>query len=92
MQTLLWALGIIVTLETAIIAFVGSRLWTHVVECHSTGGKVAALERDVERMKEDIGTHDTGMRGAIQHTATMVLEHELKLNILERRRQQRNPP
>ena len=80
-----WTIGILVTALIAVIGFIGSRLWTHVVECQNTGEKVAAIWADVERMKSDIGTHDQGMRGEIHRTSTRVTEHELRILILERK-------
>lgn len=84
MEAIQWAIGVLVIIQTAVIGFIGSRLWTHVVECRGVGEKVAALDRDVERMKEDIGTHDTGMRGEIHRTSSMSTQHELRITILER--------
>ena len=84
MEALQWAIGVLVIIQMAVIGFIGSRLWTHVVECRGVGEKVSAMDRDLERMKEDIGTHDTGMRGAIHRTATHVTEMEMRLSSLER--------
>ena len=85
MEAIMWAIGLLVLIETAVIGFIGSRLWTHVVECHGVGEKVAAIDRDVERMKEDIGTHDVGMRGEIHRSSAMITQHELRLTNLERK-------
>jgi len=81
----MWAIGLLVVIETAVIGFIGSRLWTHMVECRGVGEKVAALDRDVERMKQDIGTHDSGMRGAIHRSATHATELEMRVATLERK-------
>ena len=85
MDALQWAIGVLVIIQTAVIGFIGSRLWTHVVECRGVGEKVAAIDRDVERMKSDIGTHDDGMRGELHRTATMCTQHELRITTLERK-------
>lgn len=85
MEAIQWAIGVLVIIQTAVIGFIGSRLWTHVVECKATGEKVARIDADVERMKEDIGTHDAGMRGEIHKTSSMVTQHELRLMTLERK-------
>jgi hypothetical protein len=79
-----WAIGVLVIIQTAVIGFIGSRLWAHVVECKGVGEKVAALDRDVERMKSDIGTHSTGLRGAVHEVSTMCTQHELRITMLER--------
>jgi len=85
MEAIQWAIGILVSILALIVGFIGTRLWSHVVECKSTGEKVASMWADVERMKQDIGTHDTGMRGAIHRTESRCTEHELRLTNLERK-------
>lgn len=85
MESIQWAIGVLVIIQTAVIGFIGSRLWTHVVECRGVGEKVAAIDRDVERMKEDIGTHERGIRGGVHRTANMVTQHELRILALERK-------
>lgn len=84
MESLQWAIGVLVIIETAVIGFIGSRLWTHVVECKGVGEKVARIDADVERMKEDIGTHQSGLRGSVHAATTMCTQHELRITLLER--------
>jgi len=84
MEAIQWAIGILVMINIGVTGFLASRLWTHVTECKSVGEKVAAMWSDVERMKEDIGTHDTGMRGDLHRTSTMCTQHELRLALMER--------
>ncbi len=85
METLQWAIGILVTINMGISGWLAARLWTHVTECRSTGEKVAMQGADLERMKQDIGTHDSGMRGHLHETASMCTQHELRLSLLERK-------
>lgn len=85
MQVLLWAIGILVTIQLVAVGALWSRLWTHVVECKGVGEKVARIDADVERMKQDIGTHETGLRGELHRTASMTTQHELRLLSLERK-------
>lgn len=85
MEAIQWAVGVLVLIQMAVIGFIGSRLWTHVVECKATGATVASIGVDVERMKQDIGTHDTGMRGAIHRIATHATEIEMRTALLERK-------
>jgi hypothetical protein len=85
MEAIQWAIGVLVMIQTAVIGFIGSRLWSHVVECRGAGEKVAAMWADVERMKRDIGTHDEGMRGAIHRIATHLTEIDMRLSLLERK-------
>lgn len=79
MEALQWAVGILTTINLAALGFIGSQLWAHVVECKSVATDVAYMKADVERMKQDIGTHDTGLRGHVHQVAQMAQEHELIL-------------
>ena len=49
--------------------------------------RVVRVETRIERLEQEIGTHDTGMRGTVHKTANRVTEHEARLIVLERRRQ-----
>lgn len=66
-----------------LLCFIGSVLGSLVV----TVWRFARLEADVERMKVDIGTHETGLRGAVHKTATHVTELEIRVSTLERERE-----
>lgn len=66
---------------TPILALLGSTLGSVVV----TVWRFARLEADVERMKIDIGTHETGLRGVVHRTATHVTELELRVSMLEKK-------
>lgn len=67
---------------TPALALVGSFFGSVVV----TVWRFARLEADVERMKIDIGTHETGLRGAVHRTATHVTELEMRVALIERER------
>lgn len=84
MEALQWALGILTTINMGLLGFLGSRLWAHVVECKGVATDVAYMKSDVERMKQDIGTHDTGLRGNVHQTANLCAGHELRIAVLER--------
>jgi len=85
METLLWALGILVTIQMAIIGWFATQLWAHVSDCRRLSSQVEGVSRDVERMKSDIGTHDTGMRGAIHKTSNQCTALEMRVGTLERK-------
>jgi len=84
METLLWALGILVTIQTVVTGFIASQLWAHVIKCGHVIGQLASVSKDVERMKEDIGTTDRGLRGTVHKTANRCSEHEMRIALLER--------
>jgi len=66
-----------------LLCFMGSTLGSVVV----TVWRFARLDADVERMKIDIGTHETGLRGAVHKTATHVTELEMRVTLLEKLRE-----
>lgn len=67
---------------TPVLALLGSTLGSVVV----TVWRFARVESDVERMKVDIGTHETGLRGVVHRTATHVTELEMRVTLLEKER------
>ncbi len=85
MEVWQWVIGIMVVVLMAIMGFFSTQLWSHVVECRQMMARLEGLSRDVERMKEDIGTHDTGMRGHIHITANQCTQHEMRITMLERK-------
>lgn len=85
METLQWAIGILVTVNLAVTGFIASQLWAHVIKCGHASADIATLKADMERTKEDIGTHDRGMRGDLHRTTSKCQEHELKITLLERK-------
>jgi hypothetical protein len=66
---------------TPVLALLGSTLGSVVV----TVWRFARLEADVERMKQDIGTHETGLRGAVHRTSNAVTALEMRVAVLERK-------
>jgi hypothetical protein len=66
---------------TPVLALLGSTLGSVVV----TVWRCARLEADVERMKQDIGTHETGLRGAVHRTSNAVTALEMRVAVLERK-------
>jgi len=70
-----WLIPVLSVLGAAVGAWIG---------VHS---RVVRVETRIERLEQEIGTHDTGMRGTVHKTANRVTEHEARLIVLERRRQ-----
>ena len=85
METLQWAIGILIVILMGVMGFFASQLWGHVVECRQLMARLEGIARDVERMKEDIGTHETGMRGNLHRTANLCVQHEMRITMLERK-------
>lgn len=47
--------------------------------------KVARHDERIRRIEQDIGTHDSGMRAQIHAHASMLTQHEMRLETLERK-------
>lgn len=83
-QVLLWAIGSLVAIATPVIAWIAHVLWTHVIECKHVTARLASLEGDMNRTKQDIGTHDTGMRAELHHLAGECSRYELRISLMEK--------
>lgn len=84
MEALQWAIGILVLINMAVTGFLAQAWRAHESECKQVNARLASMQADLERMKQDIGTHDTGLRGHVHKVAQMVGEHELKFSMQER--------
>lgn len=72
MDVLLWALGILIAIQTTVTGFVAKAIFAHVSECRVFRAEVAAMKADLERVMTDIGTHETGLRGQVHELADKV--------------------
>jgi hypothetical protein len=66
------------------IGTIAKLLWGHIEHCKVINAKLASIETKVDRVIQDIGTHETGMRGTVHKTANRLIEHEARLMVLER--------
>lgn len=85
MEALQWAIGILVTIQTVVMGFLSTQLWAHVIKCGHVSAQIASIAKDVERMKEDIGTHERGLRGDVHRAISSCQEYELRITNLERK-------
>jgi hypothetical protein len=83
MEPIQWAVGIFIVIDIAITGFLSAQIWAHVIECKHVTARLAMVEADMNRAKEDIGTTDTGMRGQIHNTATTVTQHAMLFSQLK---------
>lgn len=81
----LWLFGTLISLLTIVIGAIAAALWAHVGHCKDVAATVARIETSVERLTQDIGTHETGLRGSVHETANRVTEHGMRISILERK-------
>jgi hypothetical protein len=82
---LLWILG---SLGGGLI-LIGKLMWDHVQHCKEVHGKLAEIGGDVKRLMADVGTHETGMRGTLHSHASVLTRHELDIENMKRRENQR---
>jgi len=65
----LWIVGAVVTVNTAVLMAIGGVVWTLVRQLQAYSSTAMATMADygarLTRVEEDIGTHDSGMRGDI---------------------------
>ena len=78
MDVLLWAIGILVSLQTGALSFLGVSVW-------KLASSVAAFGSRIDRVEQDIGTRETGIRGAIHSQGNKFSELEVRIRALEAR-------
>lgn len=81
---ILWLFGTLITILTVVIGAIASALWAHVGHCKEVAAAVARMESQLERVATDIGTHETGLRGAVHETANRVTELSMKVGLMEK--------
>ena len=73
-SAVLWLFGTIIDVQTLVLAAMGSAIWTHVRDCGRFRVEQARLlgeiSADLKRVKEDIGDHDSGLRGQVHQLAS----------------------
>lgn len=82
-SVILWIFGTVIGVMTMALAALAGALWGHVGHCKDTAADVAGLKANYSRMSQDIGTHDTGLRGQAHHIANTVDAMEKRLFLLE---------
>ena len=85
----LWLFGTLISLLTITIGAIATALWAHVGHCKDVASMVARMDARLERVAQDIGTHETGIRGAVHENANRITELSMKLSLLERREDER---
>lgn len=81
--TIRWIIGTILFAQTAIIGFLARALWAHVVECRDVRRELGGIAENLTRIREDIGNHETGIRGWLHSQADRITEHAMRLEMLD---------
>lgn len=91
-----WQWGLAVTIVVALVGTVWllfrakverteTRLDDHIKDDIKIHERTAVNESEIERIKKDIGDHESGLRGE-QHAQTQVLtQHEVRITMLEKK-------
>lgn len=84
--TILWIVGTVITLQTAIVGAIAAALWVHVGHCKEIAASMARVEVNQERITQDVGDHDHGMRRDIREHTGALFKLDARVETLERRR------
>lgn len=69
------------------LSAIAKLLWDHVQHCKEVHSKLAEIGADVKRIQVDVGTHETGLRGATHELSNRVTEISMRLSLVERHRE-----
>lgn len=79
---ILWLFGTVIGIQTLVLAGIVGAIWNHVNECKAfratLAAAVAEIGTNMKRMQEDIGTHDSGMRGDIHQLRDFVTPYIIR--------------
>lgn len=72
MDVLLWALGLLVVILTAVLGFLAKAQWAHITECRVFRAEFATVKEKVAAIEREIGDHESGIRGSIHDLRNQV--------------------
>lgn len=84
-NAILWLFGTVISILSLIIAGIWGALWSHITHCKDVASDVSMLKTNMNRVMEDIGTHDSGLRGSVHEVANRVTEQGMRIALLERK-------
>lgn len=70
-------------MQTVFLGALTKALWSHVNHCKDVAAMIARMDARLERLTQDIGTHDTGLRGQVHHVANTADAMEKRLYLME---------
>lgn len=81
--TTLWLFGTLITLLTIVIGAIAAALWAHVGHCKETSATVARIDTNLKRVMDDVGSHETGLRGQVHSVAKFADQLEKRVAAIE---------
>jgi hypothetical protein len=80
---LLWIFGTIITVQSLALCAIAGKLWEHVIHCRDVGATVAEMRGDIKRLLQDIGTHESGLRGQVHDLNRDLLRLDVRVSRLQ---------
>lgn len=81
-STILWLFGTVIGVQTLVLAAIGSMFWTHNRDCGHVRVQQATLLgqilADLRRVQQDIGDHNTGLRGQVHKLASDISPYVIR--------------
>lgn len=81
-SAILWLFGTVITVQTIVLAALASAIWNHVRDCGRFRVEQATLlgriSATLERVKEDIGDHGSGLRGQVHKLASDISPYVIR--------------
>lgn len=79
--TILWLFGTLIAVQVPIMGSIAWGLWSHVIHCRRVEGSIESVKSDLKHIRQEIGTHDSGLRGSVhkQHNSLMKLDGRVSL-------------
>lgn len=68
----MWIIGTLVLISASINGFIAKAMFDHIKECREFRAEVAGMNADLKRVQQDIGTHETGLRGSVHELRNRV--------------------
>lgn len=83
-SAVLWLFGTVIGVIGLILAGIWGALWGHITHCKDVASDVSMLKTNMMRVMEDIGTHETGLRGSLHQIANRLTEISMQLAVMKR--------
>ena len=83
--TALWLFGTLIGVQVPIMGAIALGLWHHVIHCRRVEGKIESIKTDLRLIREELGTHDRGLRGTVHKQQNALFKLDGRLSRLEER-------
>ena len=81
-SVILWLFGTLIGLQTLVIGGLVSAIWSHAHDCRdfrsSVSASQATMSAKMDRVIQDIGDHETGLRGQVHKLASDITPYVIR--------------